>query len=123
MSSTGPTARDPLRTSDDVSEPVADGVPRPGPDLPDPPLAAGVPPAHPASCRPERSPDLRDEGLSDEELAVLRLVAEGLPIDSVAVRLGMSPRTVRRRMHRVCEHIGVTNTIRAVVWAAHRGLV
>jgi len=62
-------------------------------------------------------------GLTDEELALLRLVAEGLPIDSVAARLEISPRTVRRRMHDLCDHIGVTGTMQAVVWAAHRGLV
>jgi DNA-binding NarL/FixJ family response regulator len=62
-------------------------------------------------------------GPTDEELAVLRLVAEGLPIDSVAARLEISPRTVRRRMHDLCERIGVTGTMQAVVWAAHRGLV
>jgi DNA-binding NarL/FixJ family response regulator len=61
--------------------------------------------------------------VSDEELAVLRLVAEGLPIASVAARLGMSPRTVRRRMHDLCDRIGVTGTMQAVVWAAHHGLV
>ncbi len=61
--------------------------------------------------------------LSAEELALLRLVAEGLPIDSVAARLGLSPRTVRRRMHGLCDRIGVTGTMQAVVWAAHHGLV
>jgi len=96
MRSTGPTARDPLRTQDD--------------DVPEPAARADSP--------PDPSPEL-----SDEEVAVLRLIAEGLPIDSVAARLGMSPRTVRRRMHDVCERIGVTSTIPAVVWAAHHGLV
>jgi DNA-binding NarL/FixJ family response regulator len=61
--------------------------------------------------------------LSEEELALLRLVATGLPMDSVAARLGMSPRTARRRMRDLCERIGVTGTIQAVVWAAHHGLV
>jgi DNA-binding NarL/FixJ family response regulator len=58
-----------------------------------------------------------------EELAILRHVAEGLPIDSVAHRVGMSPRTVRRRMRNLCDRIGVTCAMQAVVWAAHRGLV
>lgn len=61
--------------------------------------------------------------VSEEDLALLRLVAEGLPMDSVAARLGMSPRTARRRIHDLCERIGVTGTMQAVVWAAHRGLV
>jgi DNA-binding NarL/FixJ family response regulator len=72
-----------------------------------------------AACRqPQSVPQL-----SDEELALLQLVAEGLPIDSVAARLSMSPRTVRRRMHDLCDRIGVTGTMQAVVWAAHHGLV
>src|SRR4051794_12923080 len=61
--------------------------------------------------------------LSDEELALLRLIAEGLPMNSVAARLGMSPRTARRRMHDLCARIGATGTMQAVVWDAHRGLV
>jgi DNA-binding NarL/FixJ family response regulator len=61
--------------------------------------------------------------VSAEELAILRYVAEGLPIDSVAHRVGTSPRTVRRRMRNLCDRIGATCAIQAVVWAAHRGLV
>ena len=61
--------------------------------------------------------------VTDEELALLRLLAEGLPSASVAARLGMSPRTLRRRMHDLCDRIGVTGTMQAVVWAAHHGLV
>jgi DNA-binding CsgD family transcriptional regulator len=61
--------------------------------------------------------------VSAEELAILRHVAEGLPIDSVAHRVGTSPRTVRRRMRNLCDRIGATCAIQAVVWAAHRGLV
>src|SRR4051794_34570865 len=36
--------------------------------------------------------------ISAEELTILRHGAEGLPIASVAQRVGTSPRTVRRRM-------------------------
>jgi DNA-binding NarL/FixJ family response regulator len=61
--------------------------------------------------------------VSAEELAILRHIADGLPIDSVAQRVGTSPRTVRRRMRNLCDRIGVTCAIQAVVWAAHRGLV
>jgi DNA-binding CsgD family transcriptional regulator len=61
--------------------------------------------------------------VSAEELAILRHVAEELPIDSVAQRVGTSPRTVRRRMSNLCDRIGATCAIQAVVWAVHRGLV
>jgi DNA-binding NarL/FixJ family response regulator len=54
---------------------------------------------------------------------MLRLIAEGLPIDAVAHRMETSPRTVRRRMRNLCDRIGATCAIQAVVWAARRGLV
>src|SRR5690349_12545261 len=53
--------------------------------------------------------------VSAEELAILRHVAEGLPMDSVAQRVGTSPRTVRRRMRNLCDRIGATCAIQAVV--------
>src|SRR4051794_6409697 len=118
MRSIGPIIGDLLLTPDDASEPAASRTPGPGAALPAPSPAVRGPSAPGAGGPPEPSPEL-----TDEEVAVLRLVAEGLPIDSVAARLGMSPRTVRRRMHDVCEHLGVSSTIQAVVWAAHRGLV
>lgn len=73
-----------------------------------------------AEGRPRPSPASL---VSPEELAILRHVAEGLPIDSVAQRVGTSPRTVRRRMRNLCDRIGATCAIQAVVWAAHQGLV
>jgi DNA-binding NarL/FixJ family response regulator len=61
--------------------------------------------------------------VSTDELTMLRLIAEGLPIDAVAHRMETSPRTVRRRMRNLCDRIGATCAIQAVVWAARRGLV
>jgi DNA-binding NarL/FixJ family response regulator len=61
--------------------------------------------------------------VSADELAILRLVAHGLPIDAVAHRLATSPRTVRRRMRNLGDRVGATCTIQAVVWAARHGLV
>jgi DNA-binding CsgD family transcriptional regulator len=118
MRSIGPIIGDLLLTPDDASEPAAGRTPGPGAAVPAPSPAVHGASAPEAGCPPEPSPEL-----TDEEVAVLRLVAEGLPIDSVAARLGMSPRTVRRRMHDVCENLGVRSTIQAVVWAAHHGLV
>ena len=68
--------------------------------------------------RPRRPPLV-----SADELAILRLVADGLPTDAVAHRLTTSPRTVRRRMRNLCDRVGATCTIQAVVWAARHGLV
>jgi DNA-binding NarL/FixJ family response regulator len=59
--------------------------------------------------------------LSDDAVALLRLLAEGLPIEAVARRLGTSERTVRRRTRQICDRLGVGAPIQAVVWAAHHG--
>jgi DNA-binding NarL/FixJ family response regulator len=58
-----------------------------------------------------------------EELAILRLTAEGLPERSVARHVGISPRTVRRRLHGLCDRLGVTCPIQAIVWAVRRDLI
>jgi DNA-binding NarL/FixJ family response regulator len=58
-----------------------------------------------------------------EELVILRLVADGLPLVSVAQHVGMSPRTVRRRIRGLCDRLGLAHSIQAVVWATRRGLI
>ena len=50
--------------------------------------------------------------LSREDVALLSLLAEGLPLGAVARRLCTSERTVRLR-----------TPIQAVVWAAQRGIL
>lgn len=61
--------------------------------------------------------------LSREDVELLTLLARGLPLDTVARRLGTSERTVRRRTKAICDRLHVTAPIQAVVWAAHRGLL
>jgi DNA-binding NarL/FixJ family response regulator len=61
--------------------------------------------------------------LSGEDVELLRLLARGLSLDAVARRLHTSERTVRRRIKGICDRLGVSAAIQAVVWAAHRGLV
>ena len=61
--------------------------------------------------------------VTPEELAILSLMANGLTLDSVAVRISVSPRTLSRRLRRVCARLGVSHPIQAIVWAAHEGLV
>jgi DNA-binding NarL/FixJ family response regulator len=65
----------------------------------------------------------RPRPLRDDEVAVLRLLAEGLPLDIVARRLEVSERTLRRRTRAICDLLGVPAIITAVAWAARRGLV
>jgi DNA-binding NarL/FixJ family response regulator len=59
--------------------------------------------------------------LSGDDIALLRLLAEGMPIEAVARRLSTSERTVRRRTRQICDRLGVGAPIQAVVWAAHHG--
>lgn len=90
-----------------------------------------------SSCRPGRSPSpadvevsvMRDPNarqataLSRQDVELLRLLAQGLTLCSVARRVRTSERTVRRRTKDICDRLGVTASIQAVVWAARRGLV
>ncbi|MEU4779117.1 LuxR C-terminal-related transcriptional regulator [Micromonospora sp. NPDC023633] len=61
--------------------------------------------------------------LDEEDLRLLRLLATGAPLETVARRSAMSERTVRRRIRAICDRLGVTAPIQAVVWAARRGML
>ena len=54
---------------------------------------------------------------------ILALLANGLTLDSVAIRVSVSPRTLSRRLRCVCDRLGVAHPIQAIVWAAHQGLI
>jgi DNA-binding NarL/FixJ family response regulator len=61
--------------------------------------------------------------LRARELRLLAVVATGAPMTAVAQVLGISDRTVRRRIRLLCEEIGVSTPIEAVVWAARQRLI
>lgn len=63
------------------------------------------------------------QGLDDEDLRLLSLVATGLPTVVVARTLNTSPRTLQRRIREICDRIGVNTTVEAVAWAARRQLI
>lgn len=63
---------------------------------------------------------MRIDGYDIELLAQL---ASGMPMNRVAARLGISERTMRRRTRDLCDRIGVTTPIEAVVWTAQRDLI
>jgi DNA-binding NarL/FixJ family response regulator len=65
---------------------------------------------------------LGSKRLSADEIAVLRLVAEGEALGPVARRLGMSERTVRRKVRSACAKLKCDTTIEAVVWAVRNEL-
>jgi DNA-binding NarL/FixJ family response regulator len=64
-----------------------------------------------------------EPGVTTEELAILVLMANGLTLDSVAIRVSLSPRTLSRRLRCVCDRLGVAHPIQAIVWAARQGLL
>ncbi|AEK44384.1 LuxR family transcriptional regulator [Amycolatopsis mediterranei S699] len=61
--------------------------------------------------------------LEREDIDLLALFAEGLPLDTIGRRLELSDRTIRRRLRSICDRVGCSTPIQAVVWAARRGLV
>lgn len=66
---------------------------------------------------------VEDPVLDEADLRLLRLLATGVPLETVARRSGLSERTVRRRLRAICDRLGVTAPIQAVVWAARRGML
>ncbi len=61
--------------------------------------------------------------LTREDIEVLTLLAEGLPLRAIGHRLHLSERSIRRRLRMICDRLGCRSSIQAVVWAARRGLV
>lgn len=65
----------------------------------------------------------REIGLTDRELEVLELLAQGLLATSIASRLALSPRTVHKHLGNIYEKMGVHDRLVAVSVAQQRGLV
>jgi DNA-binding NarL/FixJ family response regulator len=61
--------------------------------------------------------------LSDREREVLACVAQGLPNKLIALRLGISEKTVKAHLTRVCQQLGVTDRTQAALWAREHGVV
>lgn len=66
--------------------------------------------------------DLRRR-VTEEELELLILLADGLPVEAIARRLALSDRTVRRRSRAMCDRLGARAPIQVVAWAARQGLI
>jgi DNA-binding NarL/FixJ family response regulator len=60
--------------------------------------------------------------LSEREREVLRLVGQGLPNKIIAVRLGISEKTVKAHLTRVFEQIGVSDRTQAALWVQRNGV-
>ncbi len=64
-----------------------------------------------------------ESGLSDAELQVLRLIAQGATNKQVARQLFLGERTVKRRVREVLRKLGVSHRAQAVIEATKRGLI
>jgi DNA-binding NarL/FixJ family response regulator len=125
----------PLRDTSRIGPPP--GASPTGPQLSARPVSTRPVSTHPASAAGRRAatmPGRRDVAshapghgraypITGEEVTILRLMANGLPLNSVARHTGLSSRTIRRRLRGLCDRLGVTHPIQAIVWAARRGLV
>lgn len=58
-----------------------------------------------------------------DDLLVLRLLSEGQTVEAIGRRMGVSERTVRRRLRTIADAIGVESTIEAVVYAVRARLI
>ena len=95
----------PYRSRDEARRPAQEAPPERAP------LAAPTTPAtNPA-------------GLTAREIAVLRLVAQGLTDAQVAERLIVSPRTVSTHLTSIYGKLGVSSRAAATRFAVERGLV
>ena len=64
-----------------------------------------------------------DSGLSDQELQVLRMIANGSTNKEIAEMLFWSEVTVKRKVQDILEKMGVANRAQAVAEASKRGLL
>ena len=62
-------------------------------------------------------------GLSDREVKVLKLVAEGLDTSEIAVSLSYSERTIKNVLHEVTSRLQLRNRSHAVAYALRNGLI
>jgi len=60
---------------------------------------------------------------SARDLEIMRLLVDGLTLESIARRLDVSERTVRRRLQATADALGVDSTLQAIVEAVRRGLI
>jgi DNA-binding NarL/FixJ family response regulator len=87
--------------------------------------AQGDAPIDPRAAREllsDRVADRSSPGLTERERAVLTLVGTGLPNKLIAMRLGISEKTVKAHLTNVFRAIGVTDRTQAALWAQRHGL-
>jgi non-specific serine/threonine protein kinase len=76
--------------------------------------------AAPRSEPPPRTAGASGSALSDRELEIARLVADGLTNDEIALRLGISRRTVDAHLDHIRTKLGVRSRVEVAMWTAAR---
>lgn len=71
----------------------------------------------------QAAPILPVEELTERELEVLRLLAQGMPNKEIAAQLVISERTAKFHVSSIMSKLGATNRTEAVSLAAQRGLI
>lgn len=64
-----------------------------------------------------------DHRLSERDIDILRLVAQGLTNQEIAVRLVVAEKTVRNRLSLIFRHLHLKNRTQAALYAMREGLV
>ena len=70
-----------------------------------------------------RTADLRPAGLSEREVEVLQLIAQGLTNREIAQRLYISPRTAEHHVQHIYAKIGASSRASAALFAMEHGLL
>ena len=81
-----------------------------------------IPPETPSE-RNERDDRVFEEALTQRELQVLELLAEGLPNKGIAERLAISDQTVKFHIASIMGKLGASNRVETVRRAVRRGLL
>lgn len=72
--------------------------------------------------RPSAAPATDEHALSEREVEVLRLVAEGLSNQEIAEKLGVSERTVRNHVGSILSKLHLANRTQAALYALRQGI-
>jgi DNA-binding CsgD family transcriptional regulator len=80
-------------------------------------------PDHAGLFKKQRSAPEKTPRLSDREMDVLLLIAEGKTNDEIGIVLGISGKTVQHHVANAYRKIDVSGRVGAAMWLAQRGLV
>jgi two-component system NarL family response regulator len=75
-----------------------------------------------ASASPDAAETIRAE-LSDREIEVLKLIANGKDNSQIAADLHISPKTVKNHISNILMKLQIDNRIQAAVYAVRSGIV